>query len=98
MAMAQILDVETSNYAIASAPDVLRTSGVGSCVAICLYEKSQRVGALLHIMLPRAENDGLNPLRFADTALNIVLIELGKRNITKDQLIAKLVGGAEMFK
>jgi len=94
----QKIEVDTSNYAIASAPDILSTSGIGSCVAICLYQKERKCGALLHIMLPRAEKDGLNPLRFADTALSTVLVELSKQNITKEQLVAKVVGGAQMFK
>jgi chemotaxis protein CheD len=94
----QVIDVETSQYAIGSVPEVLATSGIGSCVAICLYEKQRKIGALLHIMLPRAEDQTLNPLRFADTALSIVLVELGKQSVFKEQLTAKLVGGAQMFK
>jgi chemotaxis protein CheD len=49
-------------------------------------------------MLPRSEGDHLNPRRFADTAINLVLIELGKQSIAPAQLVAKLVGGAQMFK
>ncbi|HSX32162.1 MAG TPA: chemotaxis protein CheD [Candidatus Saccharimonadales bacterium] len=92
------INVETSDFAVGQAPQILATSGIGSCVAICLYHKDRRIGALLHIMLPRSEGDHLNPRRFADTGINLALIELGKQSIAPTQLTAKLVGGAQMFK
>jgi chemotaxis protein CheD len=92
------IEVNTSDYAIAHAPQILTTTGIGSCVAVCLYERQRRMGALLHIMLPRSEGDKMNPLRFADTALSFVLVELQRRDISPDRLTAKLIGGAQMFK
>ena len=94
--------VNTADFAIGKAPQVLVTLGVGSCVAICLYEKRLKIGALLHIMLPiylgGSSPSELNPLRFADTALGLAVAELGKLGVVKEQLVAKLVGGAQMFK
>lgn len=92
------IEVNTSDFALGKAPQTLTTFGIGSCVAVCLYEKERHIGALLHIMLPRSEGDHLNPLRFADTALSFVLVELQKQSITPVNLTAKLVGGAQMFK
>jgi chemotaxis protein CheD len=92
------IDVATSDFALGRAPQILTTSGIGSCVAVCLYEPERQVGALLHIMLPRSEGDHLNPRRFADTAINLVLIEFQAQAIAPTQLTAKLVGGAQMFK
>ncbi|HSX29285.1 MAG TPA: chemotaxis protein CheD [Candidatus Saccharimonadales bacterium] len=92
------VNVDTSDFALGQAPQVLATAGIGSCVAICLYAKDRRVGALLHVMLPRAEGDHLNPCRFADTAISMALLELAKQSIVPTQLVAKLVGGAQMFK
>lgn len=96
--MSQKVDVATADYALGRAPQILTTEGIGSCVAICLYHQPRQIGALLHVMLPRAEGGDLNPLRFADTALSLVLVELTKQGITKTELIAKLIGGAQMFK
>jgi len=92
------INVDTSDFAVGSAPQVLTTAGIGSCVAVCLYQKERHIGALLHIMLPRAEGDHLNPRRFADTAINLAILELGKHSVGPDELTAKLVGGAQMFK
>jgi chemotaxis protein CheD len=91
------IEVATSDYAIGTAPQILATSGVGSCVVICLYSASHHLGALLHVMLPRAEGD-LNPKRFADTALSLALVDLAHLGATTKELTAKIAGGAQMFR
>jgi len=95
--------VKISDFAVGRAPQVLLTQGIGSCVAVCLYQKEQKIGALVHIMLPKAikiaiDGDQINPLRFVSTALPLVVRELEKVGITRESLSAKLVGGAHMFK
>jgi chemotaxis protein CheD len=95
--MAVQINVSTAGYAIAKAPDILATTGVGSCIIICLYSQKHKTGALLHCMLPRAENDASNPYRCVDTALNEVVVELLHQDIKISDLSAKLVGGAQMF-
>jgi len=49
-------------------------------------------------MLPTSTGDGLNPLRFADTALRYILDKLEAMKLSKSDFCAKLVGGAHMFK
>jgi chemotaxis protein CheD len=91
------IDVPTAGHAIATAPDSLTTEGVGSCIIVCLYSQKNKTGALLHCMLPRAENDNSNPYRCVDTALDRIVVELLHRGIKIPDLTAKLVGGAQMF-
>jgi chemotaxis protein CheD len=91
-------EIGTSDFVISRAPAILATSGIGSCIAICLYNRAAKAGALLHVMLPRSEGGGLNPLRFADTALNAAMEELQAQGLEPASFTAKLVGGAQMFK
>lgn len=91
------LDVTTSDFTIAHAPQILRTQGVGSCVVVCLYDRSRKIGALAHMMLPHSENDHLNPHRFVDTALRLIFDELVKEGVEISDLEAHVVGGASMF-
>ena len=95
--MAELIEVPTASYAIAQAPNSLTTVGVGSCVAICLYSPESHAGALLHCMLSRAGQHVPNPALYADTGVSTVLEQLLKLGVTPTSLIAKLVGGAEMF-
>lgn len=91
------IDIPTASYAVASAPDTLTTVSIGSCVAICLYSSSASVGALMHCMLPRAEQHMTNPYLYTDTALSSITKELIERGVTVQELTAKIVGGAQMF-
>jgi chemotaxis protein CheD len=91
------INVKTAGFGYGSNPDVLTTLGIGSCIAICLYFEERKIGGLLHIMLPRAESDNSNPYRYADTALIIILADFKNDGISPKQLVAKLVGGAQMF-
>jgi chemotaxis protein CheD len=95
--MAINIQVPTADYAIASAPDSLSTVGIGSCIVICLYAPTSKMGALLHCMLPREENDLSNSLRNVDTAVNQVVEQFLAKNIQLTDLIAKIAGGAQMF-
>lgn len=91
------IEVKTADFAIGMAPQILETRGIGSCVAICLYEKNKKIGALMHIMLPKSSEDQLNPLRFADSAFALVFKELEKLTVLKQNIDVKIVGGASMF-
>lgn len=95
----KVIDVNMGEMQAASNDAILRSSGIGSCVVITLYDPIKRVGALAHPML--AENIGDSseyPLRFVNNAIDAMigaLINLGAR---KSRLEAKIVGGANMFK
>jgi len=99
--MGNFVKVGMADYKIARAPDKLITTGLGSCIGICLCDISSRIGAMAHIMLPSGElsrGHTHNQAKFADTALELVLGELHKDGITANRLIAKIAGGAQMFK
>jgi chemotaxis protein CheD len=85
---------------IAKAPDKLITMGLGSCIGICVVDRSRKVGCLAHIMLPSSLQAKNNQLRakFADTAVEMLIEELQKSGATTSSLVAKIAGGAQMFK
>ncbi len=85
---------------IISAPDSIMTIGLGSCVGIALYDTVKKITALIHIMLPdsHAFKKVTNPYKFADLAIPLILEEMIKRGCAKRNLVAKIAGGASMFK
>ena len=94
------LSVGISDWKVAKPPDMLVTYALGSCVGICLYDKSKKIAGLSHIMLPDSKNGGdglsVNRMKFADTAIPDMLkkmTSMGASNLT-----AKIAGGALMFK
>lgn len=90
--------VAMAEMKIESKPIELVTS-VGSCVAICLYDSTNKCGGLAHIMLPNsaiAPQDSL-PCKFADTAVPALAKAVQKISGKEAGLSAKIAGGANIF-
>jgi chemotaxis protein CheD len=89
--------VKVADYAVA-AKGMLTTIGLGSCVAITLYDSAARVGGLAHILLPSASlsRDTSNAAKFAETAVPLLLAEMRKLG-ANGNVQAKIAGGASMF-
>lgn len=95
-----VIKVMMADLNIGEAPNVLKTTGLGSCVGIALYDKNTRIGGLAHIMLPSsklAANEQINSAKYADTAVPILLENMLKLGAERRYIVGKLVGGAQMF-
>jgi chemotaxis protein CheD len=90
--------VRVADFAVGRGPEVLSTLGLGSCVAIILYDAETRIGALAHILLPEEalSRETSNRAKFATTAVPLLLDALHHRGV-RARPVAKLVGGASMF-
>jgi chemotaxis protein CheD len=77
----------------------LVTLGLGSCVAIMLYDKEAKAGAMAHILLPSKSlaRDTSNPAKFPETAVPLLLQRLVQLGADPRRIVAKLAGGASMF-
>jgi chemotaxis protein CheD len=94
------IKVGMGDIAIARAPNTLAIIGLGSCVGVALYYPKERIGGLAHIMLPDSTRSRNNTSRekFADTGLAILLEQLKRNGAEPMWMMARLVGGASMFK
>ena len=95
--MDQLLNVGVAQSKTATSPSVLRTI-LGSCVAICIYDRMKKMGGLVHILLPLSQDAAANPEKYADTGIPLLVKRLIKDGANKDFLSAKIAGGASMFK
>ena len=81
--------------------DVLETYSLGSCMGVCLYDKSTTTGGMLHYQLPSSiMNPGRakqNPLMFADTGMTFLINEMLALGANKKHLKVKIAGGAAMY-
>ncbi len=76
----------------------LSISGLGSCVAIVLYDAVCRVGGLAHVLLPEPSYSKRERLwLFATTAIPALVKEMEEAGADSSHLTARLVGGASMF-
>lgn len=91
--------VRVADLRIGVADDVLVTVGLGSCVAIVLYDAEARVGGLAHTLLPspalvRADN---NPAKFPQSAVPRLIELMQADGACPDRITGRLAGGASMF-
>jgi len=95
----QVIEVAMGDGIVARAPHIISSVGLGSCVAVTLYDTQRRIGGLAHVMLP--DSDGVNgchpPYQCADTAIAALLEELRRVGADRRAMVAKMVGGARMF-
>ena len=96
--MTEIL-VRVADLRIGGGDDVLVTIGLGSCVAINLYDAAVRVGGLAHVLLPSPalSRGSANPARVPQTAVPAMLSEMANAGASPRRIKARLVGGASMF-
>jgi chemotaxis protein CheD len=95
----KIIGVSMSDMKTAVSPSILRSSGIGSCIVITLYDSVNKIGSIAHPMLadpPAGESK--NSLRFVENAIDAMISALAKLGRSKDRLEAKIIGGANMFK
>jgi chemotaxis protein CheD len=80
--------------------DVLVAYGLGSCVAVCLYDPVTRVGGMLHALLPSAPDNSKgqdNRAKFVDEGIPLLIAELTKLGARHSRLITLLCGGAKVL-
>lgn len=91
--------VKIADYKIAGNPTFLTTYGLGSCLAVALYDSAVKMAGLGHIMLP--DSSGVRtvgrPMKFADLCILAMLKELEDNKCETKKLVAKIAGGASMF-
>jgi len=92
-----LINVGIAELAIAEESDILRTI-LGSCVGICLYDSDSKIGGLAHIMLPEKKSNSSNDKKYATTAIPILIDEMIKKGAVLENISAKIIGGAKMFK
>ena len=67
--------VKVADYAVRRGEHVIATIGLGSCVAIVLYDRDTRTGGLAHILLPSQamSRETANPAKFPETIVPLML-------------------------
>lgn len=88
--------LETGSIRVSNGSANILTKSLGSCVAISIYDEIQKIGGMIHYILP--ENPGgKKKEKYADTGIRFLLEEVLKSNAKVENLGAKMVGGAIMF-
>jgi chemotaxis protein CheD len=87
-----------AEWGVVHAPRKIATLGLGSCVGVVMWDRITKTGGMVHIVLPDSRGEpGLSRAKFADTAIEGLLLEMLEAGAVKNAIVAKLAGGARMF-
>jgi chemotaxis protein CheD len=91
--------VVQGEYSISTKPEIVLSTLLGSCVAMCLHDPIARVGGMNHFLLPgtEREEDGATSLRYGAYAMELLVNGLLAHGAKRSRLEAKLFGGARML-
>jgi len=94
------IKVAMADLKVINLTGILKTTGLGSCVGLTLYDSKAKVAGMAHVMLPSSEiaKEGtLNVAKYADTAIPDMIEKMKALGANVARLEAKMAGGAQMF-
>ncbi|MBL8058301.1 MAG: chemotaxis protein CheD [Anaerolineales bacterium] len=78
--------------------DMLVAYGLGSCVAVAMYDPFTRAAGLLHAVLPERIKDAeVTSAKYVDSGVAQLLAELERLGANRGRLVVRMVGGANML-
>jgi chemotaxis protein CheD len=79
--------------------EALVAYGLGSCVAICLWDEQTETAGMAHVVLPGQDPTGAPNARYALSALPALLSLMRAHGAARDpdRLVARLAGGAKVL-
>ncbi|MEK4698900.1 chemotaxis protein CheD [Solibacillus sp. FSL R7-0668] len=98
--ISDVIKVGIAQMDVVKVPKTIRTSGLGSCVGVVIYDESKKIAGMVHVMLPDSSlgrTETINVAKFADTGVNAIVEMLKREGAQSFKLKAKIAGGAQMF-
>src|ERR1700730_3263758 len=78
--------------------ETLVAYGLGSCVAICLFDALSKVAGMAHVVLPGADPPGAPNAKFARSALPALISKMQSIGAGDPRrCVARLAGGAQIL-
>ncbi|MCC5969478.1 MAG: chemotaxis protein CheD [Pararhodobacter sp.] len=93
-----VINVIQGEFRIASHPDDLITTILGSCVAACIFDPSRGIGGMNHFLLPGADPRDRQNIKYGAYAMEQLINALLRKGAQRSGLEAKLFGGASVVR
>ena len=71
---------------------------LGSCVAVCLFDATTKIGGINHYMLPFWNGQGLASPKYGNIAIERLLEKMIALGCKKSNIRAKVFGGGRLLK
>ncbi len=73
------------------------TTILGSCVAVCLWDKELHIGGMNHYMLPLWNGQGLASPKYGNIAIEKLINKMKYLGCKEENLVAKVFGGGRII-
>ncbi|HDD44974.1 MAG TPA: HDOD domain-containing protein [Candidatus Desulfofervidus auxilii] len=92
--------ISPGNFYISNNPEIILETCLGSCVGVALYDAVNKVGGIIHIVLPEGDKKKMlnHPTRYAVSGIPFLIKEMTKLGASRSFLTATIVGGASLSK
>lgn len=80
-----------------SKEDLLIMTTLGSCIAVCLWDRQARVGGMNHFMLPDNGSGSSDSGRYGSFAMELLVNEMMKQGASRTTMEAKVFGGGAVI-
>ena len=77
--------------------DIPIMTTLGSCIAVCLWDRQAKVGGMNHFMLPDSGGNGQDSGRYGSYAMELLINELLKLGASRMTMEAKVFGGGAVI-
>ena len=92
------IHVGQGEHHVTDDPQVMLSTILGSCVALCLRDPTTGIGGMNHFLLPDGDGAGTDAgRRYGAYAMEVLINDCLKRGAQRGRLEAKLFGGGRMF-
>ena len=96
------INVGLGEQAISRNPeDILVAYGLGSCIGVVMLDPGSHLAGLLHAVLPRPVDGGLqragSSSKYVEGGIEQLIAALVREGANKDRLVVRIAGGANML-
>jgi chemotaxis protein CheD len=94
--------VPIAGLLVSNEPQVmLETRALGACVGIAAHDPGRQIGALMHVLLPAAGDDGheagRRPAMYADTGVAALVAAMAALGSSPAELVVTIAGGGHLL-
>ncbi len=86
--------LQGGEYSIGVKPTEIYTV-VNSCMAVCLYDRIEKIGGMGHYLVPLWNGNGLQSFKYGNIAIERLIEEMVAIGCRIDHLEAKIFGGGD---
>jgi chemotaxis protein CheD len=95
--MSETIVIGIGEYMVVKGNSKISIIGLGSCIGTVIYDEFKKISGMSHIMLPNIDKKQDKIGKYADSAIPAMIEEIINKGAVKNNLKAKIAGGASIL-